>query len=115
MFSEKFEDNLRIKSFWRPKRVDLGFGIYHYAGKVLDAHCFTFMCVAPFFTTHLRPPLPPPNSQVVYNAAGFLAKNRDTLPADIILLLRSSENELIRRLVTHPLTKTGAIKRKTHS
>ncbi|XP_075903749.1 myosin-IIIa [Nelusetta ayraudi] len=74
---EKFEDNLRIKSFWRPKRVDLGFGIYHYAGKV------------------------------VYNAAGFLAKNRDTLPADIILLLRSSENELVRRLVTHPLTKTG--------
>ncbi|XP_029002637.1 myosin-IIIa isoform X2 [Betta splendens] len=74
---EKFEDNLKTKSFWRPKRVDLGFGIHHYAGKV------------------------------IYNAAGFLAKNRDTLPADIILLLRSSENELIRKLVTHPLTKTG--------
>nr|XP_046227777.1 myosin-IIIa isoform X2 [Scatophagus argus] len=74
---EKFEDNLKTKSFWRPKRVDLGFGIHHYAGKV------------------------------IYNAAGFLAKNRDTLPADIVLLLRSSENELIRKLVTHPLTKTG--------
>ncbi|XP_034717445.1 myosin-IIIa isoform X3 [Etheostoma cragini] len=74
---EKFEDNLKTKSFWRPKRVDLGFGIHHYAGKVL------------------------------YNAAGFLAKNRDTLPADIVLLLRSSENELVRKLVTHPLTKTG--------
>ncbi|RVE58585.1 hypothetical protein OJAV_G00195820 [Oryzias javanicus] len=74
---EKFEDNLKTKSFWRPKRVDLGFGIHHYAGKV------------------------------IYNAAGFLAKNRETLPADIILLLRSSENELIRKLVTHPLTKTG--------
>ncbi|XP_056868851.1 myosin-IIIa isoform X4 [Takifugu flavidus] len=74
---EKFEDNLKTKSFWRPKRVDLGFGIHHYAGKVL------------------------------YNAAGFLSKNRDTLPADIILLLRSSENELIHKLVTHPLTKTG--------
>ncbi|XP_067343074.1 myosin-IIIa isoform X1 [Channa argus] len=74
---EKFEDNLKTKSFWRPKRVDLGFGIHHYAGKV------------------------------IYNAAGFLAKNRDTLPADIILLLRSSENELIRKLVTNPLTKTG--------
>uniref|UniRef100_A0A3B3B3T4 non-specific serine/threonine protein kinase n=1 Tax=Oryzias melastigma TaxID=30732 RepID=A0A3B3B3T4_ORYME len=72
----KFEDNLKTKSFWRPKRVDLGFGIHHYAGKV------------------------------IYNAAGFLAKNRETLPADIILLLRSSENELIRKLVTHPLTKT---------
>ncbi|KAK5878186.1 hypothetical protein CesoFtcFv8_025618 [Champsocephalus esox] len=74
---EKFEDNLKTKSFWRPKRVDLGFGIHHYAGKV------------------------------IYNAAGFLAKNRDMLPADIILLLRSSENELTRKLVTHPLTKTG--------
>ncbi|XP_036377268.1 myosin-IIIa [Megalops cyprinoides] len=74
---EKFEDNLKSKNFWRPKRVDLGFGIQHYAGKV------------------------------IYNASGFLAKNRDTLPADIVLLLRSSENELIRKLVTHPLTKTG--------
>uniref|UniRef100_A0AAQ4NS56 non-specific serine/threonine protein kinase n=1 Tax=Gasterosteus aculeatus aculeatus TaxID=481459 RepID=A0AAQ4NS56_GASAC len=74
---EKFEDNLKTKSFWRPKRVDLGFGIHHYAGKV------------------------------IYSAAGFLAKNRDALPADIVLLLRSSENELTRKLVTHPLTKTG--------
>uniref|UniRef100_A0A3Q3F2H5 non-specific serine/threonine protein kinase n=1 Tax=Labrus bergylta TaxID=56723 RepID=A0A3Q3F2H5_9LABR len=74
---DKFDDNLKTKSFWRPKRVDLGFGIHHYAGKV------------------------------IYNAAGFLAKNRDMLPADIILLLRSSENELTRKLVTHPLTKTG--------
>ncbi|NP_001349341.1 myosin-IIIa isoform 2 [Danio rerio] len=74
---EKFEDNLKSKNFWRPKRVDLGFGIHHYAGKV------------------------------IYNAGGFLAKNRDALPADIVLLLRSSENELTRKLVTHPLTKTG--------
>ncbi|XP_034022241.1 myosin-IIIa isoform X1 [Thalassophryne amazonica] len=74
---EKFDNNLKSKSFWRPKRVDLSFGIHHYAGKV------------------------------IYNAAGLLAKNRDTLSADIILLLRSSENELIRKLVTHPLTKTG--------
>ncbi|XP_034145331.1 myosin-IIIa isoform X2 [Esox lucius] len=73
---EKFEDNLKSKNFWRPKRVDLGFGIHHYAGKV------------------------------IYNTAGFLSKNRDTLPADIVLLLRSSENSLIRKLVTHPLTKT---------
>ncbi|XP_058879175.1 myosin-IIIa-like isoform X2 [Acipenser ruthenus] len=74
---EKFEVNLKAKNFWRPKRVELSFGIHHYAGKVL------------------------------YNASGFLAKNRDTLPADIILLLRSSENDLIRKLVTNPLTKTG--------
>ncbi|XP_038611640.1 myosin-IIIa isoform X2 [Tachyglossus aculeatus] len=74
---EKFEDNLKSTYFWRPKRMDLTFGIHHYAGKVL------------------------------YNASGFLAKNRDTLPADIVLLLRSSENSLIRHLVSHPLTKTG--------
>ncbi|XP_063309213.1 myosin-IIIa [Pelobates fuscus] len=74
---EKFEDNLKSKYFWRPKGVDLTFGIHHYAGKVL------------------------------YNASGFLEKNRDTLPADIVLLLRSSENNLIRILATNPLTKTG--------
>lgn len=45
--------------------------------------------------------------QVLYSASGFLAKNRDTLPTDIVLLLRSSENSVIRQLVNHPLTKTG--------
>ncbi|XP_024431703.2 myosin-IIIa [Desmodus rotundus] len=74
---EKFEDNLKSQYFWRPKRMELSFGIHHFAGKVL------------------------------YNASGFLAKNRDTLPTDIVLLLRSSENSVIRQLVNHPLTKTG--------
>ncbi|XP_059119012.1 myosin-IIIa [Peromyscus eremicus] len=74
---EKFEDNLKSQYFWRPKRMELSFGIHHYAGKVL------------------------------YSANGFLAKNRDTLPTDIVLLLRSSENSVIRQLVNHPLTKTG--------
>ncbi|XP_008829966.1 myosin-IIIa [Nannospalax galili] len=74
---EKFEVNLKSQYFWRPKRLELSFGIHHYAGKVL------------------------------YSASGFLAKNRDTLPTDIVLLLRSSENSVIRQLVNHPLTKTG--------
>ncbi|XP_077009619.1 myosin-IIIa [Tamandua tetradactyla] len=74
---DKFEGNLKSQYFWRPKRMELSFGIHHYAGKVL------------------------------YNASGFLAKNRDTLPTDIVLLLRSSENSVIRQLVNHPLTKTG--------
>ncbi|KAM5282412.1 myosin-IIIa isoform 2-T2 [Hipposideros larvatus] len=74
---EKFEGNLKSQYFWRPKRMELCFGIHHFAGKVL------------------------------YNASGFLAKNRDTLPTDIVLLLRSSENSVIRQLVNHPLTKTG--------
>lgn len=114
---EKFDDNLKTKSFWRPKRVDLGFGIHHYAGKVIDIwlkknaqnaqkFCFKLRLLGARWPSHKYFPSLP-NSKVIYNAAGFLAKNRDMLPADIVLLLRSSENELTRKLVTHPLTKTG--------
>ncbi|KAK3569292.1 hypothetical protein QTP86_026559, partial [Hemibagrus guttatus] len=74
---DKFEDNLRYKYFWRPKRVELCFGIQHYAGKVL------------------------------YSVNGFLEKNRDTLPADIMVVLRTSENKLLQQLFSNPLTKTG--------
>ncbi|XP_062848358.1 myosin-IIIa [Trichomycterus rosablanca] len=74
---KKFEDNLKSKNFWRPMKVDPGFGITHYAGKV------------------------------IYHADGFLTKNRDALPTDIILLLKSSKNELISTLVTNALNKTG--------
>lgn len=102
---EKFEDNLKTKSFWRPKRVDLGFGIHHYAGKVRKFY-FKLKLFGVHRPLHKYSPSLP-NSKVIYNAAGFLAKNRETLPADIVLLLRSSENELTRKLVTHPLTKTG--------
>uniref|UniRef100_A0A668AQT9 Myosin IIIB n=1 Tax=Myripristis murdjan TaxID=586833 RepID=A0A668AQT9_9TELE len=73
---DKFEDNLRCKYFWIPKRVELCFGIQHYAGKVL------------------------------YNVNGFLEKNRDTLPADIVVVLRTSENKLLQQLFSSPLTKT---------
>lgn len=114
-FEEKFEDNLKAKSFWRPMRVDLGFGIHHYAGKVkkkkkpmyIFIHWYLIRTICRFYIVsdqlfHFRQIF-----KVIYSAAGFLAKNRDMLPADIILLLRSSENELTRKLVTHPLTKTG--------
>lgn len=51
--SEKFEDNLKSKNFWRPMRVDLGFGINHYAGKVwifpfkvrLMQYCIMELCI----------------------------------------------------------------------
>ncbi|KAF7215867.1 myosin-IIIb isoform X2 [Nothobranchius furzeri] len=74
---DKFEDNLRCKYFWIPKRMELCFGIQHYAGKVM------------------------------YDVNGFLEKNRDTLPADIVLVLRTSENKLLQQLFSSPLTKTG--------
>ncbi|XP_021255047.1 myosin-IIIb isoform X2 [Numida meleagris] len=74
---DKFEDNLRCKYFWRPKGVELSFGIQHYAGKVL------------------------------YDASAFLEKNRDTLPADVVVVLRTSENKLLQQLFSSPLTKTG--------
>uniref|UniRef100_A0A8D1JZK5 non-specific serine/threonine protein kinase n=1 Tax=Sus scrofa TaxID=9823 RepID=A0A8D1JZK5_PIG len=74
---DKFEDNLRCKYFWRPRGVELSFGIQHYAGKVL------------------------------YDASGVLEKNRDTLPADVVVILRTSENQLLQQLFSIPLTKTG--------
>uniref|UniRef100_A0A671YXR0 non-specific serine/threonine protein kinase n=1 Tax=Sparus aurata TaxID=8175 RepID=A0A671YXR0_SPAAU len=77
---DKFEDNLRCKYFWIPKRVELCFGIQHYAGKVM------------------------------YNVNGFLEKNRDTLPADIVVVLRTSENKLLQQLFSSPLTKTGRLR-----
>ncbi|XP_049583417.1 myosin-IIIb isoform X4 [Syngnathus scovelli] len=74
---DKFEDNLRCKYFWIPKRVELSFGILHFAGKVM------------------------------YSVNGFLEKNRDTLPADIVVVLRTSENKLLQQLFSSPLTKIG--------
>uniref|UniRef100_A0A8C5P367 non-specific serine/threonine protein kinase n=1 Tax=Jaculus jaculus TaxID=51337 RepID=A0A8C5P367_JACJA len=74
---DKFEDNLRCKFFWRPRGVELCFGIQHYAG------------------------------QVLYDASGVLEKNRDTLPPDVVVLLRTSQNKLLQQLFSIPLTKTG--------
>ncbi|KAG8124942.1 hypothetical protein E2320_020213, partial [Naja naja] len=42
---------------------------------------------------------------VHYDAYGFLEKNRDTLPADIMVVLRTSENKLLQQLFSSPLTK----------
>nr|XP_036850916.1 myosin-IIIb-like [Manis javanica] len=77
---DKFEDNLRCKYLWRPKGEELCFGIQHSAG------------------------------QVLYDASGVLEKNRDTLPADVVVVLRTSENKLLQQLFSIPLTKTGTWK-----
>lgn len=50
-----------------------------------------------------------PSRQVMYNVNGFLGKNRDTLPADIVVVLRTSENKLLQQLFSSPLTKTGML------
>lgn len=51
--------------------------------------------------------VPRPTPQVMYNVNGFLEKNRDTLPADIVVVLRTTENKLLQQLFSSPLTKTG--------
>lgn len=45
--------------------------------------------------------------QVLYDASGVLEKNRDTLPADVVVVLRTSDNKLLQQLFSIPLTKTG--------
>uniref|UniRef100_A0A4W5JYI7 Myosin IIIB n=1 Tax=Hucho hucho TaxID=62062 RepID=A0A4W5JYI7_9TELE len=77
---DTFEDNLHYKYFWRPKHIELCFGIHHYAGKVL------------------------------YNVNGFLEKTRDALPADIVVVLRTSDNKLLQQLLQpSPLIKVDNV------
>ncbi len=45
--------------------------------------------------------------QVVYDASGFLEKNRDRLAGEIINVLRLSQIALVRTLFHSPITKTG--------
>uniref|UniRef100_A0A8C4QVZ9 Myosin IIIA n=1 Tax=Eptatretus burgeri TaxID=7764 RepID=A0A8C4QVZ9_EPTBU len=71
---DKFEDNLKSKYFWRPKRMDLSFGIHHFAGKVL------------------------------YDAMDFLEKNRDTLASEVLLLLSASKSPFLAQLFSQPFT-----------
>nr|XP_022321566.1 myosin-IIIb-like isoform X3 [Crassostrea virginica] len=74
---EKFHKNIQNNNYSRPKGNNLTFSIDHYAGTV------------------------------VYDAMGFLEKNRDRLPGDVVSMLRASQNAVIRSLFSTPLTKTG--------
>ncbi|XP_053386580.1 myosin-IIIb-like isoform X4 [Mercenaria mercenaria] len=74
---EKFHQNVKSHYYSRPKATSsLHFSIDHYAGRVK------------------------------YDAAGFLEKNRDRLPVEVVNLLRASDNSVVRSLFQTPLTKT---------
>ena len=77
LFAEKFHQNIKNPFYMRPKSTSLNFSIAHYAGIV-----------------H-------------YDAVGFLEKNRDRLPVEIVNLLRASDSAVVRSLFQTPLTKTG--------
>lgn len=75
--SEKFHHNVKSKFYQRPKSDALCFAIHHFAGRV------------------------------VYQADGFLEKNRNFLPAEVIQLVRQSKFDMVRFLFQCPITKTG--------
>lgn len=84
---EKFHKNIDCPHYERPKENDVypSFVISHYAGRVK------------------------------YDATNFLEKNRDTLSPDIIHVLRSSDNRLVRTLMQHPLSGSGVSIKKNSS
>ncbi|VDI28329.1 myosin III [Mytilus galloprovincialis] len=74
---EKFHKNIQSKHYSRPKGSNITFYVDHYAGRV------------------------------EYDAMGFLEKNRDRLPGDVVNMLRASENVVVKSLFQTHLTKTG--------
>ncbi|XP_047984707.1 myosin-IIIb-like isoform X1 [Leguminivora glycinivorella] len=74
---EKFHNNLKSKYYVRPKSDAICFAIHHFAGRV------------------------------VYQADGFLEKNRNFLPPEVVQLMRQSQYDIIRFLFQCPITKTG--------
>ncbi|KAG5313772.1 MYO3A protein, partial [Pseudoatta argentina] len=63
---EKFHNNIKSKFYVRPKSDAVCFAIYHFAGRV------------------------------VYQAEGFLEKNRNFLPPEVIQLVRQSQYDMER-------------------
>nr|XP_018914102.1 PREDICTED: myosin-IIIb-like isoform X1 [Bemisia tabaci] len=74
---DKFHGNIKSKLYIQPKSNALCFGVYHFAGRV------------------------------IYQAEGFLDKNRHFLAPELIQLLRGSHIETVRFLFQCPITKTG--------
>ncbi|CAL7948662.1 unnamed protein product [Xylocopa violacea] len=74
---EKFHNNIKSKFYVRPKSDAVCFAVHHFAGRV------------------------------VYQAEGFLEKNRNFLPPEVIQLVRQSQYDMVRFLFQCPITKTG--------
>lgn len=75
--TDKFHANVKSKYYQRPKSDANCFAVHHYAGRV------------------------------VYTCNGFLEKNKNFLPSEVIQLLRQSSYDMIRFLFQCPITKTG--------
>lgn len=77
MIIEKFHSNINSKLYLRPKLNLLQFGIQHFAGKVM------------------------------YSVEGFLEKNRQFLPMDVIKLLTSSNITTVKHLFQYCVNKNN--------
>ncbi|KAE8752070.1 hypothetical protein FOCC_FOCC001232, partial [Frankliniella occidentalis] len=74
---DKFHCNMKSRFYVRPKGNALCFAVCHYAGRV------------------------------VYQAEGFLEKNRNFLPPEVIQVVRRSSISSVRFLFQCPITRTG--------
>ncbi|XP_076174415.1 myosin-IIIb isoform X2 [Ptiloglossa arizonensis] len=81
---EKFHNNIKSKFYVRPKSDAVCFAVHHFAGRV------------------------------VYQAEGFLEKNRNFLPPEVIQLVRQSQYDMVRFLFQCPITKTGNLYSAIH-
>ncbi|KOB74379.1 putative myosin IIIA [Operophtera brumata] len=81
---EKFHNNVKSKYYVRPKSDAICFAVHHFAGRV------------------------------VYQADGFLEKNRNFLPPEVVQLMRQSQYDIIRFLFQCPITKTGNLYSPLH-
>lgn len=75
---------MKSKYYVRPKSDAICFAIHHFAGRV------------------------------VYQADGFLEKNRNFLPPEVVQLMRQSQYDIIRFLFQCPITKTGNLYSPLH-
>lgn len=81
---EKFHNNIKSKFYVRPKSDAICFAVHHFAGRV------------------------------VYQAEGFLDKNRNFIPPEVIQLVRQSQSDMVRFLFQCPMTKTGNLYSAIH-